>query len=211
VQLQYLTILIVSSDTALQESLASLLTGGNEASFSLLFEKEPAAASHRCTETDAIDAVIVVGKDGLATASALRSAEISVPVVLVCEKEDFNIAVEALRLEIYDYLILDQNGREHLAHTLRNAVNRSRNRTKIAQAEHTQLLTEKKQEAISELIVTICHEFNNPLAAIKISTDIISREDVREKDRIILQEISRAIQSIEKKVIRLRDLNTSSQ
>ncbi|MCX6137204.1 MAG: hypothetical protein NTV54_06895 [Ignavibacteriales bacterium] len=209
-QLQHLTILIISADRTVRESLTSLLNGTGGAQFTLLIEREPAAALERCAEAETIDAAIVVGRDGLAAASALRSSDIGVPMILVCDKEDFDIAVEALRLDIHDYLVLNQSGGERLAHTIRNAINRSRTRIKIAQTERTRLLAQKKQEAIAELIVTICHEFNNPLAAIKISTDIISREDVREKDRIILQEIEQTIQSVEKKISRLRDLNPSA-
>jgi len=208
-KLQCLTILIISGDQSLQESLASLLNGTGEAQYTLLFEKEPVAALQRCTETETIDAVIVAGKEGLGAASALRSSEIEVPIILVCEKEDFDVAVEAVRLEIHDYLILSAITGERLSHTIRNTVNRARTRVKIAQNERARLLTQKKLEAIAELIVTICHEFNNPLAAIKISTDIISREDLREKDRLALREIEQTIYTVEKKIARLRDLNLS--
>ena len=208
-QLQHLTILIISGDLSLQESLASLINGAGEAQFTLLFEKYPGTALQRCAETETIDAVIVVGKDGLGAASALRSSENEVPIILVCEKEDYDVAVEAVRLEIHDYLVLSAITGERLSHTIRNAVNRARARMKIARNERTRLLAEKKQEAISALIVTICHEFNNPLAAIKISTDIISREDLREKDRLALEDIGRTIHTVEKKIAHLRDLNLS--
>lgn len=209
-KLQCLTILIISGDRSLQESLASLLNDAGEAQYTLLFEKEPAAALQRCAEAEIIDAVIVGGKDGLGAASALRSSENEVPIILICEKEDFDIAVEAVRLEIHDYLILSAINGERLSHTIRNTVNHARTRVKIAQNDRTRLLAQKKQEAIAELIVTICHEFNNPLAAIKISTDIISREDLREKDRLTLQKIEQTIQTVEKKIVRLRDLNLSA-
>jgi DNA-binding NtrC family response regulator len=209
-KLQCLTILIISGDRSLQESLASLLNGAGEAQYTLLFEKDPAAALQRCAEAEIIDAVIVGGKDGLGAASALRSSENEVPIILICEKEDFDVAVEAVRLEIHDYLILSAITGERLSHTIRNTVNRARTRVKIAQNDRTRLLAQKKQEAIAELIVTICHEFNNPLAAIKISTDIISREELREKDRLALQEIEQTIQTVEKKIARLRDLNLSA-
>jgi DNA-binding NtrC family response regulator len=208
-KLRHITILIICGDTSLRESLSSLL-GAGEDQFTLLLEKDPVAALQRCTEEETIDAVIVVGKDGLGAASALRSSDNEVPIILVCEKEDFDVAVEAMRLEIHDYLVLSSISGEQLQHAVRNTVNRARTRTRIARNERTKLLAEQTHEAIAELIVTICHEFNNPLAAIKISTDIISREDLREKERLALRKIEQTIHTVEKKIARLRDLNLSA-
>jgi len=69
------------------------------------------------------------------------------------------------------------------------------------------LIAEKRAEAIRELVVTVCHEFNNPLAAIKISADLIRRHDLSEEDRKLLKEFEDSFQRIETEVKRLRDIS----
>ncbi|MBP1691174.1 MAG: His Kinase (phospho-acceptor) domain, partial [Bacteroidetes bacterium] len=55
--------------------------------------------------------------------------------------------------------------------------------------------------------VTVCHEFNNPLAAIKISTDILLRQNLNEEDKKMVQAIDAQIGVVEREISRLRDLN----
>jgi hypothetical protein len=56
-------------------------------------------------------------------------------------------------------------------------------------------------------VVTVCHEFNNPLAAIKISTDILLRQTLSEDETRMVNEIDRNIILVEKEISRLRDMN----
>jgi signal transduction histidine kinase len=58
--------------------------------------------------------------------------------------------------------------------------------------------------------VTICHEFNNPLAAIKISTDIIRRQSEVARDQDILSELDQQMGEVEQKINRLRDIGGES-
>jgi signal transduction histidine kinase len=55
--------------------------------------------------------------------------------------------------------------------------------------------------------VTVCHEFNNPLAAIKISTDIIARQELPPESRGLVEELDKNIGLVESEISRLRDIN----
>jgi nitrogen-specific signal transduction histidine kinase len=68
-------------------------------------------------------------------------------------------------------------------------------------------MAENRTQAVRELVVTICHEFNNPLAAVKISYDLLKRLLSSENDRRLLQTFERNYLQIEKEIRRLRDLN----
>ena len=69
------------------------------------------------------------------------------------------------------------------------------------------LIAEKRADAIRELVVTVCHEFNNPLAAIKISADLIRRQTPSEDDKSLLKGFEENFQKIESEVKRLRDIS----
>jgi len=94
-----------------------------------------------------------------------------------------------------------------LPRTIMNVLERIHLKRQINDAEKEKLLSLKKTEAIQELVVTMCHEFNNPLAAIKISADILSRQKISENERELVQRLNLSISQLEKQIIRLRDLN----
>jgi signal transduction histidine kinase len=78
---------------------------------------------------------------------------------------------------------------------------------RIAQQQRTDLIAKKRTDAIKELVVTVCHEFNNPLAAMKISTDILTRQDLPEDELEMVRELDSSISQIEKEITKLRDIN----
>ena len=53
----------------------------------------------------------------------------------------------------------------------------------------------------------LSHEFNNPLAAMKISTDILARQHLQGEEMTLVKELDRNIGLIEKEITKLRDIN----
>jgi FixJ family two-component response regulator len=144
---------------------------------------------------------------GLEVAKQIRDRKIDVPIVFIAADKDFKLAVEAMKLGVEDFLVKEEIVESVLPRTILNVLNRVQLKRKIAQVEKNKILGEKRTEAIKELVVTICHEFNNPLAAIKISTDIISRQKLNASDHAAIQELDNNIRRIEKEIIKLRDIN----
>ena len=68
-------------------------------------------------------------------------------------------------------------------------------------------MAEKRAEAIKELVVTVCHEFNNPLAAIKISADILLRQELSPEERAQVEDLDLNIGMMEKEISRLREID----
>jgi signal transduction histidine kinase len=86
-------------------------------------------------------------------------------------------------------------------------LDRVRIHTQIKAVEKRMLIAEKRAEAIRELVVTVCHEFNNPLAAIKISADLIRRQPLSDADNAVLKQFDENFYKIESEIKRLRDIN----
>jgi len=137
----------------------------------------------------------------------LQRLRMDVPIIFVSGNKDFKLAVEAMKQGVEDFLVKDEIVESILPRTILNALNRVELKRKIAKVEKDKVLAQKRTEAIKELVVTICHEFNNPLAAIKISTDIISRQKLNEGDRASIEELDKSVHRIEKEIIKLRDIN----
>lgn len=148
-------------------------------------------------------------KDGLEIVKEIRKDNIHVPIIFLTTHKNFKIAIEAMKSNVEDYLIKDEAVDTMLPRAIITVLERVKIKQQIEQAEKNRIISEKKAEAIKELIVTICHEFNNPLAAIKISSDILNKQDLDDKSKEILQKLVDNLKKIEKEISTLRDLDIS--
>ncbi|HEY4643692.1 MAG TPA: response regulator [Bacteroidota bacterium] len=143
---------------------------------------------------------------GLEVIRQIRDQKINVPIIFLTSNKDYKVAVEAIKSGAEDYLAKDEIVESMLPRTIVGVLERSQLKKKISEIEKNKLMTQKRSEAIRELVVTVCHEFNNPLAAIKISVDILARQELSEKDRTLLKKVDEHIEQIEREITKLRDI-----
>ena len=148
--------------------------------------------------------------NGIAITKQIQEAGFSIPTILLTSSKDFRIVIEAMKFGIEEYLVKEELKDTILPRTIMSVLERVTLRAHLHGAEKEKLLSQKKEEAIQELIVTMCHEFNNPLAAIKISADILSRQKISDDDRKLVQRLNTSISKLEKQIIHLRDMNVAS-
>ena len=141
--------------------------------------------------------------NGLEITKRIFQANYTIPVILLTANKDFRIAIEAMKFGIEEYLVKEQAVDTILPRTVINVIERIQLKKRITEVENTK----KKAEAIQELIVTMCHEFNNPLAAIKISSDILSRQPINDNHKKLLETLNKNITYLEKQIVKLRDFN----
>lgn len=204
-------VLLIDNDISYAKTAQSHLKKFQGNNFKITWEKTGSGGIERLKSDPTIAAVLVdyylSELTALEVAKEIRSLKIDVPLVFIASGKDFQLAVEAMKLGVEDVLVKDEIVESVLPRTILNVLNRVQLKKKIAQVEKNKILGQKRNEAIKELVVTICHEFNNPLAAIKISADIISRQKLNAQDRAIIQELDNNIRGIEKEIIKLRDIN----
>jgi signal transduction histidine kinase len=112
-----------------------------------------------------------------------------------------------MKYGVEDYLVKEDAVDSVLPRTIVNILERVTLKRQIAEKGKEELIAEKRTEAIKELVVTVCHEFNNPLAAVKISTDILMRQPLPENQKALVQAIDNGISLVEAEITRLRDIN----
>lgn len=144
--------------------------------------------------------------NGLDFCLRLSQMEQKIPVVMVSSTKDIKLAVEVMKLGVEDFLLKDDLNQAHLSRTLVNILDRYRVKHQMLAVEKRMDLAESRAQAMRELVVTVCHEFNNPLAAIKISSDLLQRMSIPEPQLQLLKEFDRHFQEIEAEIRRLRDI-----
>jgi DNA-binding NtrC family response regulator len=147
--------------------------------------------------------------NGLEVARRVTEQGIKIPIILLTSSKDFRVAIEAMKYGVEEYLVKEEAVDTVLPRTISNVVERARIKRKIETAEHEKLISQKRAEAIRELVVTMCHEFNNPLAAIKISADILARQKIAPEEKKLLHDLDSSIALLEKQILKLRDMNVS--
>jgi signal transduction histidine kinase len=111
-----------------------------------------------------------------------------------------------MKYGVEDYIVKDEAVDSVLPRTIINILERVHLKQKIALQSKADLIVRKQTDAIKELIVTVCHEFNNPLAAIKISTDILERQRLPPEQQLMVRELDKSIALVEREINRLRDI-----
>ncbi len=146
--------------------------------------------------------------NGVEIAKKIAASNINIPIILLTSNKDFHIAIEAMKYGVREYLIKEETIESILPRTIINVVELRQLNDKLVTTEKQKLFSQKTAETVQELVVTMCHEFNNPLAAIKISVDIILRQQLTDEQRTILTKLNSNISLLEKQIVKLRDLPT---
>ncbi len=149
--------------------------------------------------------------NGIEIAKSIHEAHPGIPVILLTSNKDFRIAVEAMKFGVEEYLVKEEMIDTMLPRTIVNVLDRLALKRRIDEIEKAKLVNRNKDEAVQQLVVTLCHEFNNPLAAIKISADIMMRQKLGEPERELLSRLNIDIGQIERQIVKLRDLGNEKK
>jgi DNA-binding NtrC family response regulator len=145
--------------------------------------------------------------NGMEVTKAIRERGIDIPIILLTSNRDFRLAIEAMKYGVEDYLVKDEAVDSVLPRTIVNIMERVHLKKRIAEQVKADLIARKRTDAIKELVVTVCHEFNNPLAAIKISTELLLRQKLSPEHQAIAEDLNLNIEQVEKEITKLREIN----
>lgn len=206
-----INLLFIDDDTGYMAVAQQLLAKYQGKKFDIIWKQDGPQAIEELKNNQTIDLVLVdyylPEINGLEVTRLIRENKIEVPIIFLTSNRDFRLAIEAMKYGIEDFMVKDEAVDSVLPRTIVNILERVYLKRRIAEQQKTDLIAKKQTEAIKELVVTVCHEFNNPLAAMKISTDILSRQRLQEQEMDLVKELDRNISLIEKEITKLRDIN----
>lgn len=204
-------VLLLDENSESAQSVQCALTADAEHSFQVIWKKSGEQAMDELRANPDIDIIL----DDFQSSNVeswefclqLNQSDIQKPLVLLTDSKNFRATVEAMKLGVEDVLFKGDLSHAHLSKAIANIMDRSQLRVQKQAIDKRLLLAENQSRAIRELVVTVCHEFNNPLAAIKISLDLLKRQITDPSSIGLLQDFNRYFGEIDTEIKRLRDLN----
>lgn len=204
-------LLFVDDDTSYMAVAQHLLSKYQGRKFEILWKQNGREAITVLEQNPGIDLLLIdyylPDVNGLDVTRQIREKNIDTPIIFLTSNRDFRLAIEAMRYGVEDYLVKDEAVDSVLPRTIVNILERVKLKKRIAEQLRADLIAQKRTDAIRELVVTVCHEFNNPLAAIKISTDILLRQQLPAEERVLVEGLDSNIGLVEREINRLRDIN----
>jgi len=147
------------------------------------------------------------GTNALELCLALNEHQVKIPIVFLASVEDVQMAVDAMKLGVEDIILKEDIDFHTFPRFISGILDRARLRKSKQAIEKRLTMAENRAQAIRELVVTVCHEFNNPLAAVKISFDLLQRILTRDEEKQLLKKFEENYNRIESEIRRLRDMN----
>ena len=206
-----ISLLFIDDDSSYIAFAQHLLSKYQGKKFNVAWKQDGRSAIEELERNTGVDLVLIdyylPEVNGLDVTKQIRAKQIDVPIIFLTSNRDFRLAIEALKYGVEDYMVKDESVDSVLPRTILNILERVYLKRRIAEQEKTDLIARKQTDAIKEVVVTVCHEFNNPLAAMKISTDILLRQRLPKKEKELVSSLNENIGLIEKEITKLRDIN----
>jgi CheY-like chemotaxis protein len=106
---------------------------------------------------------LLPGMNGFETTEVIRSRNENIPIIFLTDNRDMNLAVEAMKIGVTDYLLKEDLTSALFVQTLLNVVQQQTLREEVSELE----LRKNRLEAMQEIVVGITHEINEPLEKMK--------------------------------------------
>lgn len=204
-------ILLIDDDIEFVEVIKHQFRLFQNKNFELIWVKNRQEGLEKLQSDPTIDLILMdyylPDSSGTEVVKEIFNSNVIKPIILLTSHKDFHIAIEAMKYGVEDYLIKEEMVDKILPRTVISVLERVQLNKRFLDAEKEKLMMEKGKEAVQELVVTMCHEFNNPLAAIKISTDILMRQSTTDDQKNILNKFNIDIAHLEKQIVKIRDIN----
>jgi FixJ family two-component response regulator len=211
IQKKHIQVLLVDDDTVFAKATQVFLNKYHRHKFILIWKDSVESALAEIAQNQGIDIILTdyyfPTSNGLEFCLQLDELGRAIPIIFLTATRDFKLAVEAMKLGVEDFLLKTEMNETLLPRTIISVLDRVKIRKQKQAIEKRLAMAENQAQAIRELVVTVCHEFNNPLAAVKISFDLLLRQALQKDEFEILESFESRFNKIDTEIKRLRDLN----
>lgn len=176
--------------------------------FSVTWKENGTQALAELARNQAYDVILMdyflPGQNGLEVTRALQDKMIRIPVIFLTVNKDFDLAVEVMKLGIEDYLVKEEISTPVLPKTILSVIERQQLKEQLTSLE----ISQKRLEAIEDLVGKITQELRLPLKAMREIVDELLKNHPGDNLTMYLTIIRDNLLRIEKKIVKLKELKT---
>jgi CheY-like chemotaxis protein len=144
------------------------------------------------------------GQNGLEITKVLQQRGILFPIVFLTVNKDFDLAVEVMKLGIEDYLVKEEISTPVLPKTILSVIERQKLRNQLTSLE----ITQRRLEAISEIVLNITNEIRLPLDGMTQTVNKLLENHQSDSLKTYLSIVKDNLIRIEKKIAKLKELKS---
>jgi CheY-like chemotaxis protein len=176
--------------------------------FQVTWQENGQSALAELATNNAYDVILMdyflPGQNGLEVTRAIQQMGISVPVIFLTVNKDFDLAVEVMKLGVEDYLVKEEVSTPVLPKTILNVIERRRLKAQLTALE----ITQKRLEAIQEMVMKITQEIRLPLDGMRAGVDSLAGKHENDHLKTYLVIIRENLLRIDKKISQLKEMKT---
>lgn len=172
-----------------------------------IIPRESGEAALKELETNkAIDLIIMdyflPGENGFDTAKKIFQKNYKIPIIFLTVNRDMNIAIEAMKLGVADYILKEDLNNAFFVQTILGVLHKQKLLRELSELE----VKKRRLEALQEMIVTITGEIHEPLTSMKNTLERIAAQGLDEKNMRYLKLMLDNVGRIEQKMEKLKNL-----
>jgi len=176
--------------------------------FDIVWKENGHQALAELSKDDSFDVILMdyflPQQNGLEITRTLQERGIRIPVVFLTVNKDFDLAVEVLKLGVEDYLVKEEISTPALPKTILNVIERRQLVDQLTSLE----VTQKRLEAIQEIVLKITHQIRVPLDELRKNIETIVESHRNDTLSPYLNIIRDNLSRIEAKITRLKSLKS---
>jgi Response regulator of citrate/malate metabolism len=142
------------------------------------------------------------GLNGFDTAKEIFHRNYRIPIIFLTVNRDMNIAIEAMKLGVADYILKEDLNNAFFVQTILGVLQKQKLLREFSELE----VKKKRLEALQEMIIAIASEVSQPLNAMKRTLDLLDDEGMDEKNLRYLNLMKNNVNRIERKMEKLQNL-----
>jgi len=201
-----INVLLIEDNEQFAKLVSLYLQKYEEARFLVTWKPDGATGIEAIRNGGKFDVILMdyflPGETGFQVTRELFEQNIRIPIVFLTTNQEFDLVLEVMKLGVEDYLVKEEILTPILPKTLLSVLERRHLKKHLEELE----ISEKRLQAIQELVLSVSSELDEPLKSLRDKVDHLARHPVSPTVQEHLSMISKSLDRIDQKLRRLKEL-----
>lgn len=201
-----INVLLIEDNEQFARLVSLYLQKYEEAKFKVTWKPDGASGLEAVKDEGSFDIILMdyflPGRNGFEIARELYDKNYRIPIVFLTMNQEFDLVLEVMKLGVEDYLVKEEILSPILPKTILSVLERRDLKKRLQDLE----ISEKRLQAIQELVLSVSAEVEDPLKTLRAKVDLLSGSPVSQTVKNYLSMIVMSLDRIDQKLRRLKEL-----